>query len=57
MVVLPDMEGRTGEDWLAGKSDENIIVEFKGDKSLIGQFVRVKITKAMNWALLGEFDK
>lgn len=57
LTVLPDMEGRTGDGWLAGKSDENIIVEFEGNKSLIGQFVRVKITKAMNWALLGEIDK
>lgn len=57
LIVLPDGEGRTGVGYLAGKSDENIIVEFKGDKSYIGQFVRVKITKAMNWALLGEIDK
>ena len=52
--VLPEAEGRTGEGYLTGKNDEAIIVEFMGDKNLIGQFVNVRITKAMNWALTGE---
>ncbi|MBR1739452.1 MAG: tRNA (N6-isopentenyl adenosine(37)-C2)-methylthiotransferase MiaB [Ruminococcus sp.] len=52
--VLAEAEGRTGEGWLTGKTDENIIVEFKGDKALIGQFADVRITKTMNWALEGE---
>lgn len=52
--VLVDGEGRTSEKHLQGRSDENIIVEFIGDKDLIGSFVNVKIIKAMNWALLGE---
>ncbi len=39
---------------ISGKSDEFIIVEFKGNKDLIGQFVKVKITDAHNWALYGE---
>lgn len=54
LTVLPLTEGRTGEGYLSGKSDEGIIVEFEGDRSLIGSFVKVKIIKAMNWALLGE---
>ena len=52
--VLVDGEGRTGEGWLTGKNDENIIVEFPADKKYIGEFVSVRITKAMNWALSGE---
>lgn len=52
--VLIEGEGRTGEGWLTGKNDENIIVEVKADKKYIGEFVRVHITKAMNWALSGE---
>ena len=52
--VLPEAEGRTGEGYLTGKNDEAIIVEFMGDKNFIGQFVNVRITKAMNWALTGE---
>ena len=52
--VLAEGEGRTGEDYLTGKNDEGIIVEFKADKKYIGEFVQVRITKAMNWALEGE---
>ena len=52
--VLPEAEGRTGEGYLTGKNDEAVIVEFKGGNELIGQFVSVRITKAMNWALMGE---
>lgn len=39
---------------LVGRTDTNIITEFEGDESLIGQFVDVKITKAFNWAVVGE---
>ena len=52
--VLVDKEGRTSDEHIQGRSDENIIVEFIGDKDLIGNFVDVKVIKAMNWALLGE---
>lgn len=53
-TILVEGEGRKGEGYLTGKNDENIIVEFKGDKSMIGEFIQVRITKAMNWALEGE---
>lgn len=52
--VLPTGEGRTGSDYLTGKCDEDIIVEVKADKKYIGKFIQVRITKAMNWALVGE---
>lgn len=52
--ILIEGEGRTGEGYLTGKTDENIIVEVKADKKFIGEFINVKITKAMNWALMGE---
>lgn len=53
-TVLVEGAGRTGDEYLTGKNDENIIVEFKGDKKYIGEFKQVRITKAMNWALSGE---
>lgn len=53
-TVLVEGEGRSGKGYLTGKNDENIIVEFKGDSSLIGRFIQVRIIKAMNWALEGE---
>ena len=54
VTVLPTGEGRTGTDYLTGKSDEDMIVEVKADKKYIGKFIQVRITKAMNWALSGE---
>ena len=53
-TILVEGEGRKGDGYLTGKNDENIIVEFKGDKNMIGEFIQVRITKAMNWALEGE---
>ena len=53
-TILVEGEGRNGNGYLTGKNDENIIVEFKGDNSMIGECIQVRITKAMNWALEGE---
>lgn len=52
--VLCEGRGRTDESLYTGKSRQNIIVDFNGSEQLIGQFVDVKITKALNWALIGE---
>jgi len=54
LKVLVDGPGKGGEGTLTGKSSEFIIVNFKGDSSLTGQFVNVKITAARNWAVEGE---
>lgn len=51
--VLVDSLGKN-EGYLSGRSDTNIIVEFIGDPSLIGEFVDVKITTPCNWAVIGE---
>lgn len=55
--ILVDGKSPTNEKLLAGKTEEGIIVEFEGDSSLAGEFVNVKIMKAMNWALSGELLK
>lgn len=52
--ILVDGAGKSGEGYLTGRTDQFLIVDFPGDSALIGQFVTVKITKALNWALLGE---
>ena len=52
--VLCEGEGRTDSKLLTGKTPQDVIVDFAGDKSLVGKFVNVKITEAYNWALLGE---
>ncbi|MCR4638679.1 tRNA (N6-isopentenyl adenosine(37)-C2)-methylthiotransferase MiaB [Ruminococcus sp.] len=57
MRVLADGVSKKKDGWLTGKSSEFIIVEFEGDSSLIGQFVDVEITDAMNWAVSGHIKK
>lgn len=52
--VLFDSEGKTGNNYICGRTESNAIVDAIGDKSLIGTFQMVKITKALNWALLGD---
>lgn len=53
MRVLADDVSKKRKGFISGKSSEFIIVEFEGDESLIGQFVEVEITDAMNWAVVG----
>ena len=39
---------------LASRTEGNRLVRLKGDKSLIGSFIDVKITDSNTWALYGE---
>ena len=55
--VLCEGRGRTDESLYTGKSRQNIIVDFNGNEQHIGKFVDVKITKALNWALVGEINE
>ena len=57
MRVLVDDVSKKKKGFLTGKSNEFIIVEFEGDSSLIGNFVDVEITDAMNWAVAGKIKK
>ena len=56
MRVLADGPGKTGEGYLTGRTEQNLIVDFPASEQLIGSFVEVTITKALNWALLGEIN-
>lgn len=42
------------EGILTARTSGNIIVDFPGDESLVGNFADVRITKARNWILNGE---
>lgn len=53
MRVLVDGVSKKHEGYLTGKSNEFIIAEFKGDISLMGKFVEIEVTDAMNWAVTG----
>lgn len=52
--VLCDSAETTSKNYFMGKSDQNIIVHFDGDENDVGKFIDVKITRALNWALIGE---
>ncbi len=55
--VLVDGFSKKSDDVLAGYSEHNKLVNFKGDASMIGKIVKVKITKPMTWFLIGEYEK
>ncbi len=53
-TVLVDGESKNNKETLSGRTDTGKIVNFKGDKSLKGQYVKVKVTEAHTWSLNGE---
>ncbi|MDY0294552.1 MAG: tRNA (N6-isopentenyl adenosine(37)-C2)-methylthiotransferase MiaB [Acholeplasmataceae bacterium] len=52
--VLVDGVSKYDDTVLAGYSEHNKLVNFKGNPELIGKIVNVKITIAKTWFLLGE---
>ncbi|MDO8954746.1 MAG: tRNA (N6-isopentenyl adenosine(37)-C2)-methylthiotransferase MiaB [Gammaproteobacteria bacterium] len=53
MILVDGPSSRDSEE-LAGRTENNRIVNFKGDKSLIGQFIECKITEVSVNTLRGE---
>jgi tRNA-2-methylthio-N6-dimethylallyladenosine synthase len=52
-IYVEKISKKSAEE-VAGKSRDYKITVFKGDKSLIGKFVKVKIIDAVGWTLKGE---
>ncbi len=52
--VLVDGLSKNNDEVLAGYTENNKLVNFKGDKSLIGEIVKVEITEAKTWFLKGK---
>jgi len=52
--VLVDRPARKDPTQISGRTENNRVVNFDGDHSLIGQFVNVKITEALPNSLRGE---
>lgn len=52
--ILVDGPGRSGPSYYSGRNDGYMIVDYDGSPEDIGKFITVKITKSLNWALLGE---
>ncbi len=51
--VLVEGESKSKQGFLTGRTEQNVIVDFEGDRSLIGKFIPVEITKALRWAVIG----
>ncbi|GBF11334.1 tRNA (N6-isopentenyl adenosine(37)-C2)-methylthiotransferase MiaB [Tepidibacillus sp. HK-1] len=52
--VLVEGESKNDPEVLSGRTRTNKLVNFKGDKSLIGQMIDVRITEPQTWTLKGE---
>lgn len=52
--VLVEDVSKNNEEFLTGRSSENKIVNFKGEKELIGKMVNIKITGSNTFSLIGE---
>lgn len=52
--VLVDGVSKHKDSVLAGYTENNKLINFTGDQSLIGKIVKVKVTEAMTWFLRGE---
>lgn len=52
--VLVDGKSKNNAETLSGRTDTAKIVNFRGDESLAGKYVKVKITEAHTWSLNGE---
>ncbi len=52
--ILVDGESKNNKDMLSGYTETNKLVHFKGDNSLIGKIIKVKITESHTYSLIGE---
>ena len=52
--VLVDGISKTDENMLSGYTESNKLVHFKGDVSLVGKIVNVKILESHTYSLIGE---
>ncbi len=53
-IVLAEEVNPKNLEELSGRTENYRLVFFKGDKSLIGKFLKIKITEARLWSLKGE---
>ena len=49
-------KGKLGDNYLAARTDGNLIIEFEGGEELIGTFQTVKVIEPLTYVLRGELD-
>ena len=47
-------KGKLGDNYVASRTDGNLIIEFEGDESLIGTFQKIKVIEPLTYVLRGE---
>ena len=50
-------KGKQGDNYLAARTDGNLIIEFVGDEGLIGTFQKIKVTEPLTNVMLGELER
>ena len=50
-------KGKQGDNYLAARTDGNLIIEFVGDEGLIGTFQKIKVTEPLTYVMLGELER
>lgn len=50
-------KGKTGDNYLAARTDGNLIIEFEGDDGLIGTLQNIKVTEPLTYVMKGEIER
>lgn len=50
-------KGKQGDNYLAARTDGNLIIEFEGNERLIGSFRKIKVTEPLTYVMLGELER
>lgn len=50
-------KGKLGDNYIAAKTDGNLIIEFEGGEELIGSFVEVTVTEPLTFVLKGKLKE
>lgn len=50
-------KGKAGDNYLAARTDGNLIIEFEGGERLIGTFQNIKVTEPLTYVMRGEIER
>lgn len=50
-------KGKQGDNYIAARTDGNLIIEFEGDEGLIGTFQNIKVLEPLTYVMLGELER
>ncbi|MBE5040095.1 tRNA (N6-isopentenyl adenosine(37)-C2)-methylthiotransferase MiaB [Ructibacterium gallinarum] len=56
VTVLVEGASKNNSENLTGRTEGGKVVNFPGNASLVGKFVRVRITQSQTWSLFGEIE-